>query len=108
MGSWHTYESIQDLWPDAPTYEDFGLNELLEVAKEQVLAFAGIETLEAPDVPASYRMAQYMQARNIWNSSKVDPASGGLGEDTFAIRVYPLDWMVRQIIRPKRAIGGMF
>lgn len=110
MGSWHTPASARDHWVDAPGDPDDDpdmLAELLEVARVQVEAYA--PALPAPtegepvDVPANYRYAQLMQARNIWNASIVSPG-GDLGEADFAITPHPLDWTVKQMIRPKRAI----
>lgn len=120
---WHTLDTARDQWRDAPSDDDT-LQQLLDVARHQVTAYAptytgepGTSTLAAPDpttgalqpvtaatVPADYRLAQLMQARNIWNAGRVDPASGGLGDDSFIMRPFPLDWMVKQIIRPKRAL----
>lgn len=40
MAEWHTKESIREEWPDADQIEDDLLEELLEVAKDAVLAYA--------------------------------------------------------------------
>lgn len=118
MATWHDETSARDQWPDAPVDEDDGdtqLIELLEVAKSAVLAYApaldpealvlvdGIY-VEAGDeyVPESYRVAQLMQARNIWNSSKASPDSGTFDGGSYGLSSFPLDWQVRQILRPKR------
>jgi hypothetical protein len=45
-----------------------------------------------------------MQARNQWNAAKVDPANGGLGDESFIVTPHPLDWMIKQILRPATAI----
>lgn len=108
----HSLDSARYGWLDAPE-QDSILSDLLEVAKVQVLAFAPERpstpgTLDGGDadtdftVPTSYRVAQLMQTRNLWNASKVDPASGGMGEDSFVVRPFPMDWVVKNIIRPKR------
>jgi hypothetical protein len=31
-----------------------------------------------------------------------------MGEDTFVLRPFPLDWTIKQVLRPKRAIPGAF
>lgn len=96
---WYTLDEARSEWPDAP-HEDTWLYALLAEARSQVLEYA--PTLaEDEQVPANYRRGQLMQARNLWNASKVDAASGGFGEDTFVLRPYPLDWMVKQVLRPK-------
>jgi hypothetical protein len=40
-----------------------------------------------------------MQVRNTWNATKTNP-EGMLGGGDFTVRPFPLDWMVRQLIRP--------
>ena len=100
---WLTLDAAREDWADAADIPDRTLYDLLTVAKNDVIAFA---PALAADVlpPTHYRKAQGMQARNIWNASRVDPASGGTGEDSFAIRIFPLDWSIRQSLRPKRGI----
>lgn len=99
---WHTIDTSRQAWPGAPD-QDSWLHALLVAARVQVTAYAPTLT-DGAWAPMNYRQGQLMQARNLWNASKVDPASGGLGEDTFMVRPFPLDWMVRQILRPKRAV----
>lgn len=96
---WHTVDSAREVWPDA-TDDDARLHQLLDLARQQVTAYAPA-LLIGTRAPANYREAQIMQCRNIWNAGKVDPASGGFGEDSFVIRPFPLDWMIKQILRPR-------
>lgn len=100
---WYDTATTRAQWRDAPD-DDVALWELLEVAKDQVLSYAGGVGGPGFQVPPNLRKAQLMQARNIWNAAKVDASNGEIGEDTFAIRPFPLDWAVRQMIRPKRAL----
>lgn len=102
---WHTIDTAVREWPDAP--EEWRLYQMLELAKEQVIAYVtepshweDPATLPDP-VPLRYRNGQLMQARNLWNAGRVDPASGDAGNDGFQLTVYPLDWMVKQVLRPK-------
>lgn len=99
---WLTISSIRRLWRDAPD-DDEDVFELLEVSKAAVVAFAPV-LADTDPVPANYRKGQRMQARNVWNASKVDPSNGSLGDDTFVIRPVPLDWQVKQVLRPKPAL----
>lgn len=103
MTSWHDAESARSTWADAPL-DDVALEQLLDVAKGQVIAYAPAlpEPAEGEEqnVPEHYRMGQLMQARNIWNAGKVS-TGGEFGEGDFAIRVHPLDWMVKQVLRPR-------
>lgn len=109
MPTWHTAESARDQWADAPgtpADDPDVLEELLDVAREQVEAYAPNLPPAAEggpvSIPITYRYAQLMQARNIWNAALVSPG-GEMGEGDFAITPHPLDWTVKQMIRPKRA-----
>ncbi|MFC5930207.1 hypothetical protein D6T64_05645 [Cryobacterium melibiosiphilum] len=63
-------------------------------------AYTGVE---APIVPLRYKQAQLMQTRNLWNAAKSDP-SGQMGDDGFVIRPFPMDWVIKGIIRPKNPV----
>ena len=75
---------------------------LLTSAREACEAYAPA----APDgdddvtVARSWRVAQVMQARAVYRSFK---AGGGdaIGGDGLAVTVFPLDWSVRQLLRPR-------
>lgn len=202
MASWHTVDSAQDEWPDAPVDDDGGtdqLADLLAAAKDAVLAYAPDSDAAAPaeytatsvepdvatltltpsgglvsasvdipgagafndevlfaipaayvpaayvsatsrdarvnvytsegsiatlrvlaaagdpatlslawapvtpfgDVPVGWRLAQLKQAQNIWNASKASP-TGDFDGGQYGLSTFPLDWAVRQLIRPKR------
>ena len=102
---WHTLDSIRGEWPDAEYISDVSLWGVLDIARMQCLEFAPALADEAP-VPSHYREAQRIQARNVWNASKVAP-DGTAGQDDFVIRPFPLDWHVKAILRPKRGIGAV-
>lgn len=107
MTTWHDTESAAYQWPDAPDDTDI-LEELLEVARGQVVAYSPhrkadpIVATDSDDVPVEYRLAQLRQATNLFNAGSVAP-DGGLGDGgSFVMTPHPLDWHVKQIIRPKR------
>lgn len=114
MADWYTLETIRADWRDAPS-SDTVLQQLLDASKQQVLAFDNGYTwrkaggaqadytgdYRAGAVPSNLVMAQRMQVRNLWNASQVDASGNAGGEDTFVIRPFPLDWVIRQVIRPK-------
>jgi hypothetical protein len=111
MAEWHDVESVRDQWVDAPLDDEL-LDELLENAKGQVIAYAfksvreayEAATEEEPfDVPANLRLAQRRQTENLWTAGNVD-SGGAMGEDTFVRTPHPLDWHVKQIIRPRSAV----
>lgn len=104
-GSWYTVGEAREYWRDAP-YEDDDVQQLLDVAQFHVLEYGpdrvAADIAATGCVPVNYRLAQIMQARNLWNASKTDPA-GTIGDGSFEIRPFPLDWTIKQIIRPKSA-----
>ncbi|UOE43742.1 hypothetical protein [Agromyces larvae] len=100
---WHTLDTARAEWADAEHLADPVLYELLEVAKGEVLEFAPALAEDAP-VPIRYRKGQLMQARNILNAAGVDPSTGDDGAGSFVIRPFPLDWQVKQTLRPKHGI----
>ncbi|HWU46145.1 MAG TPA: hypothetical protein VN133_05250 [Humibacter sp.] len=121
--TWYDTTTARTDWGDAPASDD-QLETLLTIAKNAVITYApkytdpttaalslgqidpvtGLINPITDTIPPDYRQAQLMQARNTWNAAKVDPANASLGDDQFVIRPFPLDWMVKQIIRPKRAL----
>lgn len=96
---WYLLDAARADWPGAPA-DDARLHDLLDVARGQVLAFAP-PLDELGTVPDPLRQAQLMQARNIWNAQQIDPGATSFGGDGFQVRVYPLDWSVKQMIRPQ-------
>lgn len=52
-------------------------------------------------IPANYRQAQLLQARNIWNSAYASP-TGEIDGAGFGLTTFPLDWSVQQLLRPKQ------
>ena len=101
---WHTVDTARHDWTvGEASVDDRRLFQLLELAREQIIAYAPALG-ETDPIPERYRAGQLMQAQNLYNAGVVDPATGvdGSGE-TFTLRPYPLDWMVQQVVRPKRA-----
>ncbi|WP_144719246.1 hypothetical protein [Agrococcus jejuensis] len=99
-GGWYTIAAARHDWSGAPS-DDGRLHDLLVVARHQCLEYAPTLAADAP-IPTRYRQAQLMQARNIWNASKTDPGATTLGPEGFAAPVFPLDWSVQQMLRPRR------
>ena len=105
MATWHTTDSARYEWADAPS-DDGELDNLLDVAKSAVVAYAPALVVTEPptdDVPTSYRVAQLMQARNVWNSSNASTSGQNDGSE-YGLASFPLDWQIRQILRPKRGV----
>lgn len=96
---WLTLAGIRSSWRDAPR-SDVSLWQMLEVARGEVEAYWA-QPIPIP-VPANLVVAQQMQAREIWNESKRDPATFGMGDGDFLIRPAPLTPAIQVIIRHKR------
>jgi hypothetical protein len=101
---WATIAAARAGWRDAPA-ADATLWRLLDVARQQVIEWAPADAFAVPGSrPAAHLVtAQLTQARNVWNAVKTDPASQGIGDEGFVIRPFPMDWTVKNMIRPPRA-----
>jgi len=98
---WATIADARAGWRDAPA-NDAQLWRLLDVARRQVIEWAPAR--EAGTRPPSNEVtAQLTQARNVWNAVKSDPANQGIGDEGFVIRPFPMDWTVKNMIRPPSA-----
>lgn len=102
---WLTLEMARAQWADAPM-DDIFLWQILESSKNACISYAPALAVGA-QVPLHYVQAQLMQARAIYQSV-IANQQDNVGVDGFAVRVFPLDFTIRALLRPKRAIGGMF
>lgn len=115
MATFYTVEEFRTRWGvSAPSVERAA--ELLAVSMQQCLAYAPVpvdltslfeavlndDPSEGLTVPAGHREAHFVQARNIWNATKVGP-NGNQG-DTYALSPFPLDWHVKQLLRPATGV----
>lgn len=99
-GAWLTADDAEllgHLWPDAPVGADV-LELYLDAAREACEAYA--PPVPTAGVPSSWRIAQAYQARNTYNAGAAAPG-GDLDGGGYGITAYPLDWTVRQLLRPK-------
>jgi hypothetical protein len=96
---WVTVDQAREDWPDAPK-SDVRLWGLLNTAREQCEEFAPA----LPDgqrVPSRYREAQLMQAQALWQANKTGDGDV-IGADGTTVRVYPMGWNVKAVLRPPR------
>jgi hypothetical protein len=100
---------IENLWADVPLDTDTR-DTLLLAAFNDCATFAGTKVLPAEpadaEKAASYRTAQIMQAR-ARQRSFVAGSGDQLGTD-FPVTVFPMDWSVKSLLRPRPGIPGMF
>ncbi len=106
MSTWYTgadagRSEFVDLWADTEQISDSTIELLLEVARDQVTAYAPALPPDA-EIPQRYRLAQLRQAVNLYRAATVD-SSGDIGDGTsFAISPRPLDWHIKSLLRPAR------
>lgn len=102
--AWLTLQQARSDWRDAPS-SDVQLWRILASCAGQVLSVGRKAEVQAirdgAPVPDNYLQAQLMQARNTWNAAKMDPSAQIGAEPGFAFAPFPMDWQVRQLIRPK-------
>lgn len=89
---------LEAAWTDAP--EGVALRVFLAAAKTQCIAYAPTLAEGAP-VPDDWRLAQVMQARNIYNAGAAPTGEGMADGSGYGISAYPLDWFVKQLLRPQ-------
>lgn len=103
-------ELIETVWPDAPTGDEPGetaaLDLYLGAAQQQCLAYLDLPVPEGetdpemPDtIPENWRMALLLQARALWQLSVTNPA-GEIGQDGFSTTPFPMDWNVKNLLKP--------
>jgi hypothetical protein len=115
---WLDLNAIVALWPQAP--DDDAFLELLRsaaIAQLEEYATAAPEGSGEPDgfgqggfgetafggidsapIPNHWNLALLMQIQNLQNASVASPSGG----DEFVFRPYPLDRVVKGIIRPRK------
>ena len=105
--AWLTTDDVELIeafgFTDAGDLAQEVLSSFLDIAKEACIAYAPPLAPYAR-IPESWRMAQAMQARNLFQSGVAAPAEPGEG-GTYGITARPLDWQVKQLLRPRRGIG---
>ena len=95
-----TASDLADYWPTyASEATDEEIESLLESARIQCEEYAPTLAVGAA-VPENYRRGQALQARALWRSQNAN-ASDGIGGDGLAVAVFPMDWTVKALLRPK-------
>jgi hypothetical protein len=108
VATWHTLSTARAEWSDAPK-TDSTLTSLLIAARHQCEAFApAAKIVDATAIPEEFRMAHLMQARAIWQAQNTatNPA-GEFEAGGQTVRVYPMDWNVKSLLRPAVGVPGI-
>lgn len=90
---------IEQFWPDAPLEDAGTLVGMLASAQVQCEAFA--PDLGDVEIPANYKHAQVLQARALYRAGMAG-VDNRIGMDGQAVTVFPMDWTVKALLRPKR------
>lgn len=98
-----TADVIGGDWRDAAQLDIEDLTLYLTAAYEQCVAYLpDPELVPYPaTIPESWKLAQTMQARALFRSVKSGD-NNGIGADGYTITVFPMDWTVKNLLRPKR------
>lgn len=102
---WHNTVTARLEWEGGPE-DDTTMHRLLVTSREQIEQYAPALP-EGAAVPERYRAGQLMQARNTYNASISnggDPMDLGGG---IVITPRPLDWAVKQLVRPAKALKAV-
>lgn len=103
--SWSTLDDARYLWADAPL-DPIVLQELLNAANAQCAAYAPalVDANGNPvPPPINYKHAEIRQARALWAVISGN-ADNQVGPDGMTVPVFPLDWHVKQLLRPRRGV----
>lgn len=104
MASWNTLEEARAIWADAANMADASLQLLLDSA--HIDCFAWLDPIDGIDPPAeeanaSMKLAEIYQARARLNAVSSAGDGNQVGPDGMTVTVFPLDWQVQQLLRPK-------
>lgn len=125
-------ERIEDAWSDAGSIGDELLGMLLDVARQQVTAYAEdgepVEQVKelveflgypaatitavlavlgegVPETPARFVFAQLQQAKNVYNAGRV--VGSDAGPEGFSFVPRPLSKEIQKIIRPQSGAASV-
>lgn len=95
---------IVSVWSDAPAGEDTEavLALYMGAAQQQCLDYLDRELEDDVVIPDNWKLALIMQTRALWQATAVNPRDQ-IGEGEFQVTVYPMDWTVKNLLRPRRS-----
>lgn len=104
MANWYTRSDAANDWAELPAGQRG--DDLLAAARIQCEAFAPDLPAGTRSIPETWRMAHLMQAKAIWQAQQTGNAnpSGDFESSGQTVRVYPMDWNVKSLLRP--ALGA--
>jgi hypothetical protein len=104
--------TVREYWPTVDEVDPAELVHLLASAQVQCEDFAptltttttaldGTVTTTTAEPPVNYLKAQAFQARALYRSS-IAGSGDQIGGDGFTVTVFPMDWTVKALLRPRR------
>lgn len=101
--------TVESYWPTYHEVDPASLLVLLASSRVQCEAFAPSLAVTDPvtgvvsytDPPTNYLMAQAMQARALYRSG-IAGSGDQIGADGLGVTVFPMDWTVKNLLRPRR------
>lgn len=104
MANWTDVTLARSLWADARTLDDLTLNMLLSSAHNDCFTYLDpVDGIDPQDdaVTDSMRLAEIYQARARYNALSSAGDGNQVGVDGVTVTVFPLDWQVQQLLRPR-------
>lgn len=100
---WVNQENVALFWPEADDLDPGVLASYLLAAYEQCVEFLPPVDLQPWPVPTPerFKQAQVMQARALYRSN-VTGSGDALGGEGLTVTVFPMDWTVKNLLRPTR------
>ena len=100
---WVDQDVVALYWPEAEDLDPTVLHSYLLAAYEQcVLFLPPVEFAPWPvPTPERFKHAQVMQARALFRSN-VTGSGDALGGEGLTVTVFPMDWTVKNLLRPSR------
>lgn len=95
--SWADVPYAREMWADAPKV-DTTLRRYLDASHAQVEPYAP-ELADGVQVPENYKLAEVLQARELWGAARRDGDVIGF-DDGSAIRARPLSSAAKSLLRP--------
>lgn len=105
--AWLTPGELRNQWSNAPK-NDAVAQQLLDAGRAHVLSL-GPEIADEEQPPSSYKLAQGMVARKIWEQQRVNVASDDeIGTEAFTFRLgSSLRYAILDLLRPPKPPIGV-
>lgn len=109
MAKWYTAESVKIVDKNLAQVAATVLEQLVYTARNQVLEQRPLpprpipgeelEVIPPGDIPGHWALGHLMQIQALAKANKVGPGDA-TGPDGYTVRVYPMDWTIKAVLRP--------